>query len=293
MSEQSLSFAHRGLRAVHKVVLLTLVSLALMLLDNRFTVVKNAKRYVATMLYPLQWVANKPVEWYEYTNSLFYSQDYLLKENQRLMEENISLKLNEQRAKLERKDLNQLKSLFALQQNGLNIVAAADVISNGKVSQSSRLIIDKGSKSGVKDGDAVVDENGLLGQIVATYPFSAEVLVLTDSKIVVPVSVLRTGMRSLVYGNSGTLELRYFPIDADLQVGDELVTSGLDSIYPVGIPVAKVLSVSRKAGTPYYRVELQPLANLYSSKYVLILPQEENLLSHSASATTASVSVTK
>lgn len=291
MSEQSLSFARRGLRATHKVVLLTLVSVALMMLDNHFTAVKNAKRYVATALYPLQWLANQPIQWYEYSSALFQSQHYLLTENQRLTQENAALKLSVAHAQMAEQDLNQLKSLFSLQENGLHITTAADVISNGNVPQSSRIIINKGSQKGVQNGDAVVDENGLLGQVYLAHPFSAEVAILTDSNMVIPISVARTGVRSLVYGNSGAIELRYFPIDADLRVGDVLITSGLDSVYPAGIPVAKVLSISRDAGKPYYHTQLQALANLHSSKYVLVLPQEEqaHLPTNTASAEAASV----
>jgi len=107
---------------------------------------------------------------------------------------------------------------------------------------------------------------------------------LTDTTNTIPVMVARTGVRTLLYGGGGNIELRYFPTDADLQPNDVLVTSGLDSVYPAGIPVAKVLLTSRNAGTPFYRAELKPVAALRVSKYVLVLPQTDSTLIQAASA---------
>lgn len=273
MSEQSLSFKERSLTTTHKVVIFTLLSLVLMVLDNRFAAVNQAKRYVATALYPLQWIANQPVKWYEYAHSLIQSQDYLLTENQRLVKENVALKLQAKHAQLLEQDIQHLKALFSLQQNQLQITTAADVISNRKLPNAGRIIINKGNQSGVKNGDAVVDEYGLLGQVNQASAFSAEVMTLNDEHLVIPIAVMRTGVRNLVYGGGDKIELRYFPIDADLKAGDVLMTSGLDSVYPAGIPVAKVVSVQRNAGQPYYQIKLEPVAKLYSSKYVLVLPQ--------------------
>ncbi|XXQ68665.1 rod shape-determining protein MreC [Neisseriaceae bacterium B1] len=286
MSDPSLSFSRRGVSSVNKLILLSFVSVALLIVDDRFAAVQTAKRYAATALYPLQWLANQPVEWYEYASAFLQSQNYLLTENQRLTEENAHLKMQAHHSEVQTRQLGELKSLMSLQQHGLNVTAAAEVISNGKVPLSSRIIINKGSSHNVRQGDPVVDQNGLIGQVSQVHPLSAEVTMLTDSNIVIPVMVARTGVRSLAHGGSGQITLRYFPTDADLQPDDVLVTSGVDSVYPAGVPVAKVTATSRNAGTPYYRADLKPLAALQSSKYVLVLPQVA--LPETFSATTAS-----
>lgn len=273
MSEQSLTFARRGLSSVNKLIVLSFLSVMLLMLDSRYSAVQSAKKYVATALYPLQWLANLPVEWYEYGSAFLQSQTYLLSENQRLTEENAQLKMQSHNADVQKQALDQLKALFALQSHGLEMTAAAEVISDGKEPFSSRIIINKGSNQGIREGDAVVDQTGLIGQISQVHPVSSEVTILVDSNSVIPVMVARTGVRSLAHGGSGSIALRYFPTDADLQPNDLLVTSGLDSIYPAGIPVARVTQTSRNAGTPYYNAELKPAAALYSSKYVLVLPQ--------------------
>jgi rod shape-determining protein mreC len=273
MSE-SLSFTQRGIRPVNKLICLSLASIALLTLDNHFSAVKTAKQYVATSLYPLQWLANKPVEWYEYSNALLQSQTYLLSENQRLTQENAKLRLHASQVDMQTKRLEELQSLLALKNHGLTITTAAEIISNGKEPIGSKVIINKGTNDHIRAGDAVVDENGLVGQVSQSYPFSAEVHLLTDAKAVIPVMVARTGVRTLVYGGSDQLSLRYFPSDADLQPEDMLVTSGLDSVYPAGIPVAKVVQTGRNTGMPYYSAQLKPVAALRSSKYVLVLPQQ-------------------
>ncbi|ULJ61860.1 rod shape-determining protein MreC [Wielerella bovis] len=275
MSDQSLSFTQRGIRPVNKLICLSILSIILLMLDSRYSAVQTARRYVATALFPLQWLANQPLEWYEYSSAMFQSQNYLLKENQRLMQENTRLKLQAQQAELRGKELSDLKSLMSLQNHGLQITTAAEIISNGKEPSGSRLIINKGANHNIRAGDAVVDDTGLIGQINQVHPLSAEISLLTDSTSTIPVMVARTGIRSLLYGDSGNVSLLYFPTDADLQPNDILVTSGLDSIFPAGIPVARVIQTSRNAGTPFYRVQLEPLSDSRSSKYVLILPQTE------------------
>ena len=276
MSDQSLFFTQRGMRPINKLICLSLVSAVLLMLDNRFSAVRQAKRYAATAIYPLQWLANQPVEWYEYGSALFQSQNYLLGENQRLTAENSRLRMEAQQSQVQKRELSELKSLLLLQQNGLENGITAEVISNGKDPSTHRIIIDKGSRQNIRAGDAVVADGGLVGQVSQSHPISSEVSLIIHANTVIPVMVARTGVRSLIHGDSGGITLRYFPTEADLQPNDILVTSGIDSVYPAGIPVAKVMQTGRNAGTPYYRAQLQPLAALDSSKYVLVLPQTGN-----------------
>ncbi len=275
MSEPSLNFAKKGVKPASKLIVLAIASVALMLLDNRYAAVQHAKGYAATALYPLQWLANQPVNLYRYVSGFMQSQANLMADNKRLSEENGRLKLLAARSELQTRELAEMKKLYGLQQNGIRITGGAEVISNSKDPLSDKLIVNKGSRSGLKEGDAVIDQNGLIGQITQVQPLSAELTLLTNSKTIVPVMVARTGVRSLLYGSGGAVSLRYFPADADLRPGDLLLTSGLDSVYPEGIPVAKVEQVSRAAGTPYYRVGLKPLSGFRSSKYVLVLPQQQ------------------
>ena len=273
MAEQSLNFARKGIKPVSKLIILSIISIVLMMLDNRYAAVQAAKGYAATALYPLQWLANQPVRLYEYMSGFMQSQTALLASNRQLLEENGRLKMLAQQTQQQKRELQELQALGGLQQHGVQAVATAEVISNGKDPLSDKLIINKGSRNGLQNGDAVIDQYGLIGQITQVQPLSAELTLITNSQTVIPVVVARTGVRSLLYGSGGAVNLRYFPADADLQPGDILQTSGLDSVYPQGIPVARVDQAARAAGTPYYRVTLSPLAAFRSSKYVLTLPQ--------------------
>lgn len=275
MSEPSLSFTRERVHPVTKLIGLSLVSISLMVLDTRYAAVQQAKSVVATALQPLQWVANQPVRLYEYSRSFLQSQNKLLDENQRLREENMRLQALSNQLHAQAKELKELHLLQRLQAHGIEASTTAQIISNSKDPLADKLIINRGSHHNLQVGDAVIDQNGLIGQITQVQPFSSELTLLTHSQMVIPVMVARTGVRSLLYGNGNEVSLRYFPVDADLQKDDVLVTSGLDSVYPVGVPVAKVTAVQRASGTPYYRTTVLPLAAVNSSKYVLVLPQTE------------------
>jgi rod shape-determining protein MreC len=128
---------------------------------------------------------------------------------------------------------------------------------------------------GVKSGSPVMDEGGVLGQVTRVYPLSSEVTLLIDREHTIPVLNTRTGARSVVYGDpsvhGGTLELRFMAGNADVQEGDILSTSGVDGVYPPGIPVARVEKVERRADSAFARISCQPLANTVGAKHVLLL----------------------
>lgn len=176
-----------------------------------------------------------------------------------------------QRDKVNTDELHELKKLYGLQQKGIHNVIGAEVISNGKDPLSERLIIGKGSQDGLKVGDTVIDQSGLIGLLTQVHTQSAEIGLISGGQSIVPIAVSRTGERNLAYGNGNGLDLRYFPTGSDLKPGDVLLTSGLDGTYPAGIPVATVSKVVRASGTPYYDTQLTPLAALRSSRFVLVL----------------------
>jgi rod shape-determining protein MreC len=118
----------------------------------------------------------------------------------------------------------------------------------------------------------VVDASGLVGQLSQVYPGTSEVTLVSSPEQLTPVFVERTGQRGLVAGSGrGQLELRYMPTHIDVRVNDRLLTSGIDRVYPAGIPVARVTRVSRSQSSPYLRVEGVPLAGLERSRAVLVL----------------------
>lgn len=271
---QDLHFVKPAIGPTAKLVLLGMLSLVLMMLDNRYAALRQAKAYAASILYPLQWTARQPVLWAEYGMDMLGEKHRLLTENQRLAAENVRLsaKLDMQSAAV--RQLEALQSLHRLSDNLPSQSMLAEIVSQNHNLANGRFLINRGSSSGIRTGDPVSDGNGLIGQIAAVYPTAAEVHSVSHAPVVIPAMLERSGVRTLVYGKDGALELRYFPVADDLREGDLLLTSGIDSIYPAGIPLAEVIQADRNSGTPYYRAVLKPAAQLDSSRYVAVIPQK-------------------
>jgi rod shape-determining protein MreC len=136
-----------------------------------------------------------------------------------------------------------------------------------------KVLVNKGTMSLVQAGQVVMDDRGIVGQITRTYPWMSEVTLITDKDHAVPVQLLRTGMRTVLLGAGDTSQLtvRYLPVSTDIQSGDVFVTSGLDGVYPAGIPVGKVVKVERDPAYPFARVRCLPMARVDHYRYLLIL----------------------
>jgi rod shape-determining protein MreC len=152
---------------------------------------------------------------------------------------------------------------------------AAQVLYDAADPYTRKVIIDRGMAQGVEAGAPVLDESGVVGQVTRVYPLVAEVTLLTDRDQAIPVLNTRTGVRSVAYGQSGPsgteLELRFMAGNADVQEGDLLSTSGVDGVYPAGLPVARVTHVERRAESAFARVLCVPMAQLASTHHVLVL----------------------
>jgi rod shape-determining protein MreC len=286
MAEPSLNFVNSGLRNTSKLIVLSLVAVALLLLDNRYNAVKITRTYLATAMYPLQWLAQQPTNAISKGLILLKSQQQLILDNKQLKEQNAQLKVRIHQQDVQLRSVAKLDQLTELQKTALPHSQVAQIVSSVSNPLADRFIIDKGSQHHIKEGDPVSDENGLIGQITAVQPFSAEVTLITNAKSVIPAMVMRTGVRTLIYGRSGSIELRYFPANANLLPNDLLVTSGMDSIYPAGIPIANVKQAQNGNGSPYYRAVIEPAAHLRNSNFVLVIPQKKALKTSSFGETT-------
>jgi rod shape-determining protein MreC len=150
---------------------------------------------------------------------------------------------------------------------------AAEVLYEGADPFSRKLFIDRGATQGVALGAPVVGPDGVLGQVTRVFPLSAQVTLLIDKDAAIPVLNARTLARSAAFGGAGgdAMELRYMAANADVQVGDELMTSGVDGIYPPGLSVARVTAVERRAESGFARILLAPTASADGVRHVLVL----------------------
>jgi rod shape-determining protein MreC len=149
----------------------------------------------------------------------------------------------------------------------------AEVLYDTRDPFARRIVLDKGLQQGIVNGQPVIDSTGVVGQVTRVFPLSSELTLLTDRHIAIPVQVQRNGLRAIASGSGqgGRMELRYLSVNADLKEGDLVVTSGLDSVYPPGLPVGKVLSVDRSGAGNFARILVEPVAKVDNGRVMLVL----------------------
>jgi rod shape-determining protein MreC len=268
-------FFKQGPSALSKLMVFSAIALFLMVADTKFKVSQPLRAGVATVLYPLQWLALRPVLAVRYAGDYFIS----LRSAQ-ADEEAARLKLatqSERANQVEQLALEnkRLRDLLALRER-VNVPAtAAEVLYDAADPYTRRVIIDKGLAQGIESGSPVIDESGVLGQVTRVMPLVSEVTLVTDRDHAIPVLNTRTGARSVAYGdpksNDGPLELRFMAGNADVQPGDLLATSGVDGVYPPGLPVAKVVKVERRGDSGFARISCVPQALVDGARHVMVL----------------------
>lgn len=268
-------FFKQGPSALSKLMFFSALALFLMVADARFRVSTPVRAAVATALYPLQWVALQPVRLAQVAGSFFTTVQAAQKSESAAREK---LALQTQRAgQVEQLTLEnaRLRKLLELRERLAVGGQAAQVLYDAADPFTRKVIIDKGLAHGIVAGSPVLDESGVLGQVTRVYPLVSEVNLLVDRDQAIPVLNLRTGARGVAYGDpltqGGTLDLRYTPSNADVRSGDLLATSGVDGIYPPGLPVARVDKIERRADSAFARIHCIPAAQVLGAHHVLVL----------------------
>lgn len=268
-------FFRQGPSALSKLTFFSALSLFLMVADARFEIAKPIRVAVATALYPVQWLAMRPVTWAQ--GGAQYFEDLASAQANEAKAQH-TLSLQSQRAnQVEQLSLEneRLRQLLDLRPRLPTTAQAAQVRYDVADPYSRKVIVDRGSLRGVVAGSPVLDENGVLGQVTRVYPMVSEVTLLTDRDQAIPVLNTRTGVRGLAFGDAssrtGGLELRFMAANADVQIGDLLATSGVDGVYPAGLPVARVEKVERRAESAFARITCVPLALASGVNHVMVL----------------------
>lgn len=199
------------------------------------------------------------------------SHNQLVSENRELRNQLLVANARLTRLQTAALDNAQLRELLNVaERNGLD-VQLAPILDIDLDPVKQRLVLDSGSRAGVHVGQAVIDSGGLMGQVIAVTPAHSTVLLLTDPDHAVPVAVARNGVRLIVYGRGDRLELRDIPLSAGVEVGDEIVTSGLGGRFPAGFPVGKILKLRPDDTHAFLVGELEPAAKLDRGRNVLLL----------------------
>jgi len=273
-------FFRQGPSALSKLIFFSALALFLMVADARFPVAQHLRTGLATVLYPLQWLVMRPVtlaqDGGKYFESLKGSQASEAAAQQKLAVQSLRASQVEQLL-LEN---TRLRQLMGLRDRVVTPAQAAQVLYDAADPYTRKIIIDKGAINGVTAGSPVLDENGVLGQVTQVYPLVSEVTLVTDRDQAIPVLNTRTGARGVAFGDpasrSGALELRFIAAHEDVQAGDLLTTSGVDGVYPPGLPVARVEKVEPRADSAFARITCTPLALVGGVAHVMVFEPAAN-----------------
>ncbi len=272
-------FFVRGPAPLVRLAFFASLSLTLLVLDARFRYAESLRSVLALAAYPLQQAARLPVAAAEGVAGYFASQSQLREENEELRARLLASAQGAQRFEAAAAETSHLRRLIGAAERIERKSMPAEILYSGRDPFSRKVILDRGSQHGARAGSPVVDEVGVIGQLTRAHAFVSEVTLLTDKDQAVPVQVLRNGLRAIAFGggSSGLLELRYMAANADIENGDQLVTSGIDGTYPPGLPVASVVRVERDASYTFARVLALPSAGVERGHYALVLSSEARL----------------
>lgn len=270
-------FFNRGPTPLARLTFFSLVAIAIMIADRQFHVLDSLRSGLSWVLYPMEKMIAMPGQFIVHVSGYFSEQNRLLNENRELKTKVLELSATSQQArlmKIEHERLTQLaRSASRFEDRGV----IAEVIRDSRNPFSRKVIIDKGRSHGLSPGLAVIDGNGVVGQISAAGMFTSEVTLLTEKDQAVPVMVVRNGLRGVAVGTGkdATVELPFIPIGADVRKDDVLVTSGIDGTYPAGLEIAVVSQVEKNTAAGFARITAQPSSSLNSHRYILVLRSSE------------------
>lgn len=263
----------KGPSLVARLLVLAVLSVALMVADARFDTFKPLRSQLGMLLTPFYWVTDLPVRLWDAVDQQFSSRSELLAENEKLKAEGLLMQRRLQKLATLTEQNVRLRELLNSSALVDERVLVSELIGVDPNPFTHRILIDKGGRDGVFVGQPVLDARGLMGQVVEVMPYSARVLLLTDSTHSIPIQVNRNGLRAIAVGtgNPESLELRHVADTADIKEGDLLVSSGMGQRFPSGYPVAIVKEVIHDSGQPFAIVRAVPTAALNRSRYMLLV----------------------
>jgi rod shape-determining protein MreC len=265
-------FFKTGPTPLARLLIFSSLSIVLLVTDTLFGYLTPLRQVAAVVVYPLQRIALAPTAIARRIAEFFVTQSSLRSENTRLAAENLASAAQLQQLQALQQENAQLRELIEARKRLDVKVIAAEVLYAARDPFSRKIIVDKGLQHGVQAGQAVLDDRGVVGQVTRVYPWLAELTLITDKGQFVPVQNQRNGLRAVLSGtgSDGALELRFIPLNADFQNGDRLATSGIDGVYPPGLPVAEVANVERNAAQLFARITCKPLAGVATRTQLLI-----------------------
>lgn len=265
----------RGPAPLVRLLMFVCVCLALLVSDLRFRYLEVFRHALSVVTYPLQMAAATPADFVRNASVYFATLVEVQRDNAELRRQQLGSGERLLRFELLEQENAQLRGLLEMSKRVQTRSVAADILYNAPDPFARKVILDRGAQQGIEPGLAVVDANGVIGQVTRVYPVQSEVTLLTDRNQAIPVQVERNGLRGVLFGaGHGRLELRFVIGSADIQPGDRLVTSGLDGVFVPGLPVAAVSTVDRETDA-FAMIVCTPLAGIERGAQVLVLGRIE------------------
>lgn len=271
--QDSPAFFVRGPKSFPRLMFFCSVSLLMMAADARFDYLRQLRQGFSAVMHPLEVLASAPNEWGRHINTYFTSHHRLIQENFKLRQQAVFDHAALQRLATVEAENTHLRSLLSGDTPMLPEATLGEVLHMGRDPFSNIITINRGSQHNVLPGQAVVDAEGVVGQITRVYPFTSEVTLITDKKLSIPIQIERNQLRAIAFGEGkrNTLDIPYLPTSVDIKVGDKLVTSGIDGVYPAGLAVATVIEIKQSQDSPFAKIISKPVAGVNNHKHVLII----------------------
>jgi len=269
-------FQHARGTSIQFVVLIA-ICISTMVVDNRYQHLEAFRNSVSFVFSPLHYIVSFPAQAGEWLDSYFSAHQTLVSQNKDLKQESRILKAKLQKMSVLSKENSRLRSLLGASHKLADHVIVAELLSVDQTPFQQIIELNKGSLDGIEVGQAVIDDYGIMGQVIHANNNTATTLLLSDPGHAIPVQFVRTGLRSIAFGNGSTdtLELKYLPSTADIKKGDLLVSSGLGNRFPADYPVAEISKISLDSTQGFINALATPKAKLSRSREVLIIQPQK------------------
>ena len=263
----------RGPSLQLRLFLAVIISVAAIVADSRFGVFSHVRVYLSSLVSPLQYIANAPGTLLDTMSTQVQTRADLIEQTKQQEQQLFTLRSRLLKMDQLEHENQRLRELLGSPVHKESRKMVAELLSVDSDPFSHQVLINKGALDGVYNGQPVINDQGVVGQVLHVGSTTSRVLLITDSSHGIPVRVLRNDLRAIASGSGelDKLELRNLPRNTDVQVGDLLVTSGLGGRFPEGYPVATVTRSDYVEGKPFAQIEARPLVALDRLRYLLLL----------------------
>ena len=270
---------NQGTSPAHRLILVLCCSMALIFFDHKMASFETARGYLQSLVSPLQYMANAPKQMMTWASENIVIHQQLMEENQNFRENELFFHEQVMQLSIVRQENERLRSLLSSPVRGEIKKMFAEILSVDSDPYSHQVLINRGATDGVYEGQPVLDEKGIVGQILHVGVSSSRVILISDISHAIPVRIQRNGLR-LIASGSGQIDRlihNFVPHSADVKEGDLLVTSGLGGKYPEGYPVSRVVLVRADESREFATIYSEPVAQIDRLRYMLLLSKDETV----------------